>query len=139
MEFKEGDRVAVVSWSNRVVSEDTIKRLTPKQGVLANGQRFRLNDGEILGQNKRVALMTEEMALQLKQREEGKLKVDQLMQIRSSVGSLHDLMAKSHYAGFTAEELKAIAEKMECAISGRKARLEQASKSSNQDCEKERS
>jgi len=126
MEFKEGDRVAIVSWGNRAVSEDTIKRLTPKQGVLANGQKFCLSDGEVLGETKRVVLMTEEIALQLKQQEEATLKRERLVYIKSSVSSLHGLMAKSHYAGFTAEELEIIAEKMECAIADRKARLEQA-------------
>jgi len=121
--LKKGDRVAILTY-NKAVSRDTVERLTPTQGVLRSGKKFRLKDGGILREHGTVAAMTEELSIQLLERERDKLERDRLNKAQSSVRRLHDEMAKSYYDGFTAEELEVIANEMKGAIVSRKSRTE---------------
>jgi len=122
-QLEVGDLVAILAY-NKAVSRDTVERLTPTQGVLRSGKKFRLKDGGILRESGTVAAMTEELSIQLLERERNKLACDRLNKAQSSIRRLHDEMAKSYYNGFTAEELEVIANEMKGAIVSRESRIE---------------
>ena len=120
--LEAGDRVAILTWGGKVVSESTVERMTPKQGVLVDGKKFRLEDGQILRGHGKVAVMTEEFRVQLLEREAKKVKRDRMKKAQSAVRALHDQMLVSYYNGITAEDLESIVEVMQSAIASRDLR-----------------
>ena len=81
-----------------------------------------------------MAVMTEELWIQLLEREADKAKRDRVTKAQSTVKALHDqmmksccdgttrMMLKSYYGGFTAEELEGVASAMQSAIASRDLR-----------------
>lgn len=123
-ELRVGDRVAITSWWNNDISEDIVEKLTPKQGVLVSGKKFKLISGAVLGDSnsKTVVVITDEISLQLQQQKEKDLEVRRLSKAQSLVSKLHDQMLASWYKGFTVEELESVVVVMQSAINSRNER-----------------
>ena len=126
-ELEAGDRVAILTWGGKAVSESTVERMTLKQGVLTDSRKFRLEDGQILREHGKVAVMTEEFRVQLLERQAEEAKRDRMIKAQSSVRTLQEQMSTSYYKGsyyngFTAEELESVASAMQSAIASRDLR-----------------
>ena len=117
-----GDRVAILTWGGTAIAESTVKRMTPKQGVLTDSRKFCLENGQFLREHGKVALMTEELWVQLLEREAKKCEHDRMTKAQSSIRALNDQMLDSYYSGITAEDLESIVEVMQSAIASRDLR-----------------
>ena len=120
--LEAGDRVAILTWGGKAIAEGTVEQMTLKQGVLTDGRKFCLEDGQFLKEHGKVSVMTEEFWVQLLEREAKRCEQDRMKKAQSAVRALHDQMSASYYNGITAEDLESIVEVMQSAIASRDLR-----------------
>jgi hypothetical protein len=122
MNLEVGEQVAILSVFGGVKAVGTVERLTAKQGVLAGGLRFMLEDGKVLKESyfkvsKIEGALVDEVA-QCKQRTEAK---KARLLARSRMSGLYDQLSRTDLE-LTAEDYDQISEMLSTVINRSESR-----------------
>ena len=118
-DFKEGDKVAYGnSYGSKGWTVSEVVRLTPTQAILADDSRVRQSDGAVMGRSL-IAYPYEDVA---KEVEAWRSQVAERKELRNQQGRVsdaYDKMIRGYFKGYTADQLKQVADAMEAAIAAK--------------------
>lgn len=115
-DFKQGDKVAYGnSYGSKGWTVSEVVRLTPTQAILADDSRVRQSDGAVMGRSL-SAYPYEDVAEEVEKWRSRVAEQKELKNQQRRVSDAYDKMIRGFFKGYTADQLKPIADAMEAAI-----------------------